>query len=380
MDAKDPLARGPGRSSSSTRDLSRNNPNNPTHTAGTTFFGQFIDHDVTFDLALAAGHADATGRFANTRTPALDLDSVYGGGPVAQPAAVRSTQHARAARRHQAAGRAWRPVRGSAARPANGTAIIARSPQRRAHHHRRPARRVPAVPQRCRRPRRAPATDARAPTKSFRARAAAHAPGTTSGSIVHEFLPQIIGQPLVDDILSRGRRFYRPVPRFMPVEFQGAVYRFGHTMVRPSYRANLAGDNGAAVLRASSSIRPAKASPIRPICAAARGPRAASSAGRRSSTSATARCKPNKRLDTKLSTPLFQLPRSAHRRRETDRARSPQRNLLRHVTWQLPSGQSIARPCARRCCRAGTCAMSARSVQNLGRSTPLWFYILREAQ
>jgi hypothetical protein len=30
----------------------------------------------------------------------------------------------------------------------------------------------------------------------------------------------------------------------MPVEFQGAAYRFGHSMVRPSYRANLAGDDG----------------------------------------------------------------------------------------------------------------------------------------
>jgi hypothetical protein len=25
--------------------LSANNGNNPTHTAGTTFFGQFVDHD-----------------------------------------------------------------------------------------------------------------------------------------------------------------------------------------------------------------------------------------------------------------------------------------------------------------------------------------------
>ena len=31
---------------------------------------------------------------------------------------------------------------------------------------------------------------------------------------------------------------------FIPVEFQGAAYRFGHSMVRPSYRANLAGDDG----------------------------------------------------------------------------------------------------------------------------------------
>ena len=63
--------------------------------------------------------------------------------------------------------------------------------------------------------------------------------------ILHEFLPLFVGQAMVDDILTRGRRFY--VPRhdraFIPVEFQ-VSYRFGHSMVRPSYRANLAGDNG----------------------------------------------------------------------------------------------------------------------------------------
>ncbi len=61
--------------------------------------------------------------------------------------------------------------------------------------------------------------------------------------IVHEFLPLFIGQPMVNDILRNGRRFYRPEVGFIPIEFQGAAYRFGHTMVRPSYRANLAGDN-----------------------------------------------------------------------------------------------------------------------------------------
>jgi hypothetical protein len=50
------------------------------------------------------------------------------------------------------------------------------------------------------------------------------------------------------DAALRQRRFYRPAvgQAFMPVEFQGACYRFGHSMVRPSYRANVAGDNGAA--------------------------------------------------------------------------------------------------------------------------------------
>src|SRR6516165_9334045 len=35
--------------------LSVNNPDNPTHTAGTTFMGQFMDHDMTFDQTSALG-------------------------------------------------------------------------------------------------------------------------------------------------------------------------------------------------------------------------------------------------------------------------------------------------------------------------------------
>ena len=58
--------------------------------------------------------------------------------------------------------------------------------------------------------------------------------------ILKEFLPLFVGQQRVDFAL-RFRRFYRPSvgQAFMPVEFQGACYRFGHSMVRPSYRANL---------------------------------------------------------------------------------------------------------------------------------------------
>jgi hypothetical protein len=73
LDAADPLAAGP-KALIVDLSLSANNPNNPSHTAGTTFFGQFLDHDVTFDatsrLARATNPADAL----NSRTPALDLD------------------------------------------------------------------------------------------------------------------------------------------------------------------------------------------------------------------------------------------------------------------------------------------------------------------
>ena len=52
--------------------------------------------------------------------------------------------------------------------------------------------------------------------------------------------------------------------------------------------------------------------------------------------------RPNKQIDTKLSTPLFNLPRGTIPAPDGPTS-LPQRNLLRHVTWQLPSGQSIAR-------------------------------------
>lgn len=57
------------------------NPDNRTMTAGSTFVGQFTDHDITFDQTSQLGVPQNPLTSANTRTPALDLDSVFGGGP-----------------------------------------------------------------------------------------------------------------------------------------------------------------------------------------------------------------------------------------------------------------------------------------------------------
>ena len=57
--------------------------------AGYTYFGQFIDHDLTFDSTSSLNPADNTGSGdripTNLRTPRFDLDCVYGDGPAAQP-------------------------------------------------------------------------------------------------------------------------------------------------------------------------------------------------------------------------------------------------------------------------------------------------------
>jgi hypothetical protein len=84
LDAKDDLSAGPVRLITDPA-LSANNPDNPTHTAGTTFLGQFIDHDVTFDTSSPLGTPTDPLTSPTGRTPALDLDSVYGAGPTGSP-------------------------------------------------------------------------------------------------------------------------------------------------------------------------------------------------------------------------------------------------------------------------------------------------------
>ena len=215
--------------------LSVNNPNNPTHTAGTTFMGQFMDHDMTFDLTSRLGEPTEPEDSPNTRTPALDLDSVYGGGPRRSPELYEQTGGSRIKFKVGSGG-----LFEDLPRTSNNTAIIA-DPRNDENlmiaglhaafllfHNKA----VDYVTER----------DHRWDSDEVFDEAQRLTRWHYQWMIVHEFLPLFIGQPLVDDILRRGRKFYRPRVAFMPVEFQGAAYRFGHTMVRPSYRANLAGD------------------------------------------------------------------------------------------------------------------------------------------
>lgn len=112
---------------------------------------------------------------------------------------------------------------------------------------------------------------------------------------------------------------------------------------------------------------------------AASGPPAVSSGGRRSSTSATARSSPTKLIDTKISSPLFHLPLSAIASRDQPTV-LPQRTLLRHVTWGMPSGQDVARAMGAPVLPAADLAELAAYGLGLEASTPLWYYVLKEAE
>ena len=256
LDAKDDLKAGPIALIVDPA-LSLNNPNNPAHTAGTTFMGQFMDHDMTFDLTSRLGVPTRPEDSVNTRTPALDLDSVYGGGPSDDPE-LYTFERGHAPKFKIDNARTDSRLRfEDLPRTSKNTAIIA-DPRNDENliiaglhaavllfHNKA----VDYVEDRDRRA---------SPDEVFR-RARELTRWHYQWMIVHEFLPLFIGQSLVNDILSRGRKFYRPREAFIPVEFQGAVYRFGHTLVRPSYRANLAGDRWRAIL--CDDLRPRRRRP-----------------------------------------------------------------------------------------------------------------------
>ncbi len=91
LDANDPAEIGPVRLITEP-ELSPNNPDNPADTAGTTFIGQFLDHDITRDSGSPLGQPLNLRRSVNLRTPRFDLDSVYGGGGAIRRTCTRPTK------------------------------------------------------------------------------------------------------------------------------------------------------------------------------------------------------------------------------------------------------------------------------------------------
>lgn len=376
MDAKDPLERGPVALITDPA-LSVNNLNNPTHTAGTTFVGQFLDHDMTFDAGSRLGVPTEPRRARNSRVPTLELDSVYGDGPLASLQLYDPNDRVKL--RIESGG-----LFEDVPRSADKTAIIAdpRNDENVVISGLQAAfilfhnRAVDYVRQQ---------GNARGhrqePEDVFEAARRLTA-WHYQWIIANEFLPQILGQDMLNDIHRRGRHFFHPDHDhgFIPVEFQGAAYRFGHSIVRPSYRANLAGDNGQpffGMIFAPGQVGVADPSDL---SGGARAPRRFIG-WQTFFDFGDGEVKPNKRIDTTLSTPLFDLPLPTIAGFTLGSPTSlPQRNLLRHLTWSLPSGQDIAR-------EMGAPALSAGDLKDLSglgvgfeRSTPLFFYVLREAQ
>jgi hypothetical protein len=177
------------------------------------------------------------------------------------------------------------------------------------------------------------------------------------------------------------------------VEFSGAAYRFGHSMIRPSYRANFT-SGGLDVQKPGPDAFVALVfNPDEPTDGVHMNDHDRNDllggfrADRRYIGWQTffdfgdGQAKPNKRIDTAVSSVLFSLPVGTIAFRGQDEILVlPQRNLLRHLTWSLPSGQSLARA-------MGVDQLTATDLAELQgidgsfpTSTPLWYYVLAEAR
>jgi hypothetical protein len=387
------------------------NPDNVTMTAGSTFIGQFIDHDITFDQTSQLGVPQNPLTSRNTRTPVLDLDTVFGGGPGVRPDLYEANPDGSVGPKMKIGSGG---VHEDIPRVPNGdgtyTAILGdpRNDENlqiaglhTAHilFYNRVLDEVLGLeqmggfdlggfPS-------AHGADLRHRNSAFllaREITLWH----YQWLVVNEHLPQIVGQAMVDDVLKHGNRFYRPEDRegFMPIEFGGAAYRFGHSMVRPSYRANFTSGTGP-----SNNTNPGLA----PFFGLIFDPKEPSfhepvnhdrndllggfPAPRRYIGWQTffdlgdGQVKPNKKIDPTISTALFTLPLGAIApHTQTAPLVLAQRNLLRHLTWGLPSGQDIARTMGVEALSPGDLGEIGDVYSQFATSTPLWYYILAEAK
>jgi hypothetical protein len=91
--------------------------------------------------------------------------------------------------------------------------------------------------------------------------------------------------------------------------------------------------------------------------------------------------KNNKRIDTTISSVLFTLPVPAIApHTQTSPTVLPQRNLLRQLTWGLPSGQAVARAMGITALDPGDPADIGGVYAPFATSTRLWYYVLAEAR
>lgn len=351
--------------------LSVNNPDSDQHVAGVTFLGQFLDHDMTFDASSPLGRPTDPRRVPNVRRPFFDLDSVYGSGPAGSPLLYEPLDPAKL--RVEFGGRFE-----DLPRTASGTALIA-DPRNDENlviaglhaafllFHNGIVNLV---------------RDEHPEWSSDQVFSEARRLTTWHYQwiIVHEVLPAFVGHTIAEDVLRGGRRFYVPPPggAHIPIEFQIA-YRFGHSMVRPSYRANFTGNGGQPFVAMLFRDQPPGTTDPSDLRGGVRSERRY--IGWQTFfpfPGFEADVRANKRVDTRVSSPLFDLPLGAIPGGAPPTALA-QRNLLRHLTWRVPSGQAIAAAMGVPALGDGDLSELYAIDSDFVRSTPLWYYVLKEA-
>ncbi len=387
---------------------------NPHIPAGYTYLGQFIDHDITFDPASSLERQNDPDAINNFRTPRFDLDSLYGSGPADQPYLYRHgsepiphPQLPEVDLRHTIF-RLGDPVDSD------------------------PAFAGPDLPRDM--PRQLPDG-----TEVFHGRALIGDPRNDENLIVsqlhsvflkfhnkvvelvaaetplrdenlfkeaqrlvrwhyqwvaiHDFLARIVGDAVVDDMLRpiqyvtaagpveliRPRlQFYRHPGRspYMPIEWSVAAYRFGHSMIRDSYFFN---DFVKEAAGGRTLLFKADATPEDELSHLNGFRRLPEKWGFQwkffFDVEPGFAPQDSFRIDTNLANPLGNLPPQV----ASNPSSLAERNLIRGLRMGVPSGQTVARA-------MGVEPLNPQELgiedldAHLAQDTPLWYYILREAE
>jgi Animal haem peroxidase len=381
--------------------------------AGFTYLGQFIDHDITFDQTAGFPEINDPNEMEQARTPNFDLDSVYGLGPhwqpeLYEPGLLKSRAKLRIGSTSplpSSGGNGLPDVPVSLPndlpRESDKTAIIgdprndenlvvAQTHLAFLKFHNRLMDSIPHDPkdddesslfnQ---------AEEDKKKTGFHKARRLVR--WHYQWLVMHDFLARLVDPGVLNDVLTKGRKFYdfkgRPFhgQPFMPIEFSGAAYRFGHTLVREVYNFNRVFAEPAVE---PTAIVPATIGLLFQFTGSGgfidNHPTLPSNwiidwrrfheVGEPKFLNFT------RRIDTKLAPQLQQLPGMG--------LAEPQslavRNLLRGSRIGLPAGQDVA-------AIVGAPVLSPAEVANgddgdilrahgFHERTPLWYYILKEAE
>ena len=358
---------------------------------GYTYLGQFIDHDISFDPTSLQETLIDPQALRNFRTPQLDLDSLYGAGPVGQPYLYQRDPGPRRitsdlfliGKTNTKPGKLDPTLRTELPfdlpRGPEGVALIG-DPRNDQHliiaqmhlaflrFHNQVVKKPPYhIPPALR-------------FETVRKLVMWH----YQWIVLKDFLPWLLDQSQLDRVLTDGPQFYRPAGEsFIPVEFSAAAYRFGHSMVREDYDYNRVftsrrGGKEPATLKAlfnfTGFFGDGQSTPI---------PSDRIIDWRRFfKLDARVEVGFSRKIDPFLAPQLHTLPKVPEKIPMVQSL--ARRNLQRGQRLSLPSGQNVAQ----------ALRLPALKPEEIGRGpdgqvakkhgfdveTPLWYYILKEAQ
>ncbi|WP_201774193.1 peptidoglycan-binding protein [Mycolicibacterium setense] len=371
--------------------------------AGYTYLGQFVDHDLTRDKTQGALGSDVTvDEMIQGRSPALDLDSLYDRGPAEAPQFYTDGMHLKMGRTAAGSGLSAfdghdlprDPQQPSALIPDprnDENLVVAQTHLAFIRFHNRVVDTISPGP--------APAM-----FETARELVVKH----YQWMLRHDYLPRIVDPGIVEDVFANGRTLFEtsPVPGdapTMPIEFSVAAFRLGHSMVRNTYNWNRIFDNGGGTLEllfgfsgTSGGLSGDNPLPSTWI-ADFRRLYDFAEAGRADLVVPDTKFNRARKIDTRLTDPLATLPPGSFG--SGSPVRAPQanlafRNLIRGNMVRLASGQQMVE------LADGVTALSEAEIlkgagngagvdftglvpalrSELAANTPLWLYILREAE